>query len=876
MPPDARRRAKGASEVARAKWCGDDIYDAGALFKERCLVRDDSLFAPASGVWSPLHVRAVGERVGVEDLGSGSFIEKLESQLDGLHASEIQVGAELLYMLLLPEADTSGSKKREHISRILGMLPAEVVMPRELDAALDSGGVANFAAAKAYRDAGLRFLARLFTRLKDLPGEERRSILDAPWEFRALVGDVRTSTDAMQANAFLHLLFPGQFEYMVSEAHRQKLIQTFQAAPGIADADNPDRKIARIRELASVGGDPDLDLYEDPFQRIWKEEPTPRWSEAIDWTGRLYGRDDFDENERDYKLEVAAKVAAARDAQLSGGPDWLDQLRAAFTHNLNNLTSWRAHDSFLKWCETRDADAARLLRDLWGPGNPTSNLHAFLDELPPDALTGPGTRVSVASFLLLGIDATRYPFYKATVHSGFRKLLGLGGGETVEIDPESVYRPEELAARLGLDGRRVRDFLRTTFPRPGSEHGGAWFLTPEQAQSVLDEFADDIDTGSGEATYADWTALLEELRLRMLAAGTPLRDLLDAQGIAWWLVRAPAPDDWDETDRAAFEAFRKGSTAKVAVTTEESPVKLPPGDVGLPEVTPDLAARLHLPEAWLHRLFGLLAEKKQLILYGPPGTGKTFVAQHIGRHISEHGGSSRLVQFHPSYTYEDFFEGYRPRHHDGGALSFDLVPGALREIARDAHESPDVPHLLIIDEINRGNIAKIFGELYFLLEYRDQSIRLQYSRDEEFRLPKNLFFVGTMNTADRSIALVDSALRRRFYFMGLIPTREPVDRVLADWLAAHELPPEPAVLLAELNRTIDDEDFSIGPSYFMTKDAGAPDLERVWAHAVMPLLEEHYYGTGRDLEAEFGLAAIRKRVAAAADATEAEPDDDSA
>jgi 5-methylcytosine-specific restriction protein B len=160
---------------------------------------------------------------------------------------------------------------------------------------------------------------------------------------------------------------------------------------------------------------------------------------------------------------------------------------------------------------------------------------------------------------------------------------------------------------------------------------------------------------------------------------------------------------------------------------------------------------------------------------------------------------------------------------------------------------------LIIDEINRGNIAKIFGELYFLLEYRDESIRLQYSRDEEFKLPRNLFIIGTMNTADRSIALVDSALRRRFYFMGLIPTREPIDRVLDGWLEAHGLDPEPAALLSELNRAIDDEDFSIGPSYFMTSDGTAPNLERIWTHAVMPLLEEQYYGTGRDLESEFGL-----------------------
>lgn len=861
--------------MARAKWCGSEIYDVATAFKERCLVGNDSLFAPGSGVWTPEHVLAVGERVGIENLGSGSFIEKLEAQLDGLTPAEVQVGAELLYMLLLPEADTGGAKKREHITRILGMLSDPISLPPEVDAALDAGGVANFAAAKAYRDAGLRFLARLFARLKATSDAERQKTLDSPWDFRGLVEEVRTSTDAMQANAFLHLLFPEQFEYMVSEGHRQKLIQAFRDAPGVADAENTDRKIGRIREVASVGGDPDLDLYEDPFQRIWKEPAPPRWLEAVDWARKLYAHPDFDQRERDYKLAVAAKVAAARDALLAGDPNWSQKLRAAVTDGQNNLMSWRAHDSLLKWCESETTEAARLLRELWEPGDTTSRLHTFLAELPREAVSGPGTRVSIASFLLLGVDATRFPFYKSTVRSGFNKLLGLTGPDTVEIDPESLYRPEELAARLGLDGRRVRAFLRDTYPRPEGEHGSSWYLSPEQAQRVLDEFADQIDPRAGDAAYADWTALLEELRLRMLAAGSPLRDLLDAQGLTWWLVHVGPPDDWDERERAAFESFQRGGPAAPPIaTTDETGSHSAAADVVLPPATSDLSAALHLPEPWLKQLLTLLSEKKQLILYGPPGTGKTFVAQHIGRHIADNGGTSRLVQFHPSYTYEDFFEGYRPKHHDGGALSFDLVPGALREIARDAENNPSVPHLLIIDEINRGNIAKIFGELYFLLEYRDEAIRLQYSRNEEFKLPKNLFVIGTMNTADRSIALVDSALRRRFYFMGLIPTREPVDRVLTEWLAAHDLPPEPAALLAELNRAIDDEDFSIGPSYFMTNDATAPDLERTWAFAIMPLLEEHYYGTGRDLEAEFGLTAIRKRVAGAADAAETESDED--
>lgn len=661
---------------------------------------------------------------------------------------------------------------------------------------------------------------------------------------------------------------------MVSERHRTKLIETFAAAPGVVEAENPDRKIQVIRALASDGAGSGLDLYEDPFKRVWEQPASPRWEDAVSWSVRLFQRADFDESERTYKLEVAAGVARARDALLSEQRDWLELLRGAFTHRLNNLTNWQAHDKFLHWCAAHSDAARDALLTLWGDQDGQQpHLRQFLETLPRDAVSGPGTRLSTASFLLMGVDATRYPFFKPGVHRALREALGLPAIATLDVDPETVHRPEELAARLGLDADRVREFLRQAYPREDRERGDAWYLTAEHVERVLDNFQSEIDPSSGEATYAEWSTLLEELRLRMLAAGTQLRDLLDAQGIAWCLVKVPPPTDWTREDQAAFRAFRDGATTTPAPGDDLAQGSSTVAAPGLPAASAELAARLHLPQSWLQRLISLLDEKKQVILYGPPGTGKTFVAQHIAKHIAKAGGSFRLVQFHPSYTYEDFFEGYRPQQHHAGTLSFELLPGTLREIAQDAQTHPDRPHVLIIDEINRGNIAKIFGELYFLLEYRDEAIQLQYSREELFRLPDNLYFVGTMNTADRSIALVDSALRRRFYFVGLIPTREPIDRVLTEWLNANDLDPEPAALLDSLNQAIDDEDFSIGPSYLMTRDGSTPDLERIWRHAIMPLLEEHYYGTGRELEAEFGLQAMRKRVAAAADVDESADND---
>ncbi|WP_052745460.1 McrB family protein [Allosalinactinospora lopnorensis] len=286
----------------------------------------------------------------------------------------------------------------------------------------------------------------------------------------------------------------------------------------------------------------------------------------------------------------------------------------------------------------------------------------------------------------------------------------------------------------------------------------------------------------------------------------------------------------------------------------------------LPDADAELAEALLFDQDWVQECIDLLRDQPQLIFYGPPGTGKTYVAQELARHLT--GGKPenvQLVQFHPAYSYEDFFEGYRPRPvSDGQGATFELTHGPLRILADAARKHPGEPFVLIIDEINRGNLAKIFGELYFLLEYRGKSVNLLYGSDNGlgFTLPKNIVILATMNTADRSIALVDAAMRRRFWFLELHPSIGPADAVLGRWLARHGLPDDAARLLTELNNRIDDRDFRIGPSYLMRKAVHSHPrgLERVWRHQILPLLEEHHYGDGVDVEELYGLAALRAQL----------------
>ena len=357
--------------------------------------------------------------------------------------------------------------------------------------------------------------------------------------------------------------------------------------------------------------------------------------------------------------------------------------------------------------------------------------------------------------------------------------------------------------------------------------------------------------------------------------------------------------DWDEAalyehalgflDRFIVEARARGVTVRhrlhaqqLVLTALENRIpitvldithngdKLPPDrDPWAREKVAGLAKQLMWEPDEVQKIVDGLMDKRQVIFQGPPGTGKTYAAKRIAEWCKDHGGGFKVVQFHPSYSYEDFVEGFRPTLTDDGQARFEITKGPLRRIAKEAEDNSEATYILVIDEINRGNVAKVLGELYFLLEYRDEELELQYSHDP-FSLPKNLWFIGTMNTTDRSIALVDAALRRRFYFFGFFPDESPIEGLLKRWLNEHS--PE-AVWVADLvdraNSKLGDRHMGIGPSYFMKK--GAPlDENRVrfiWDQAVIPYIEEQCFGDEGKL-AEFDYERLKRELDGAVAATD--------
>jgi hypothetical protein len=625
-------------------------------------------------------------------------------------------------------------------------------------------------------------------------------------------------------------------------------------------------------------------------------------------------------------LDVDKSILGARIGSYLNQPrtvGWLDddttaRLQAVFATGsprlywwVNQGTSWEAEQNHNCICATRQAEKGAKFRhhldvgrvqtgdvivhyadgELWTVSEAMSDGHESNRpyELGADLWQ---KEVFLARCWYDGL-ATFIPLAKLndrTSDSGpFNKKGGVKEGYLWPLDPSFV---NQLVADH-------EDALRGTVLNPGT----VWLL---QANPDLDksQFPEDLKQHSESNTKDAHVATFEiHNHYRQMRAGDRAQFWLSGEraGIyaTGWLTSDPYQDEeiWKIDVNVWWNTysvpFLKAELVNNPVLQDLGPIKYPPATSY--EVAPEewaefkrlviereawapmdrpsppekeslrkLAADLYLePTTALQEIVDLLEDRKQAIFYGPPGTGKTRVALDLAEAFAGTEDRVELIQFHPSYAYEDFVEGWRPTE-DG---NFKLKPGPLRRLAKRAEEEESHNFVLVIDEINRANLSKVLGELFFLFEYRDRQVTLQYS-EERFSLPKNLYILGTMNTADRSIALVDAALRRRFHFHQFFPDRPPVEGTLNRYLSKHN----PSLcwltdVVDRANEKLADPNIAIGHSHFFRPDLYEELIGKIWKHSILPYVEDQFFDDP-DRVAQFAIDALRSD-----DTANAEEDD---
>jgi len=715
-----------------------EIIQAGILLKP-------SPFGGSEPTWTVHNATELLHRVFDNyDGGDGSFMQKLEKQLDGASTGVKILAAELLTLQTLPLSNVRAQTKLGKVNTILQWAANGTTLPDSIRRGLEAKGAFN--GGTGFNMSQWRHLcwqARLILHLRESTLSAER-ILNGELGFLAVTHSMPEDVPAIRYT-LEYLARPDLCEPIVNREHRRKIRNAFAGVIGgpSGDGDLPIVKDLHAIRGAQQGNSPEyVDWYRDPYLSEW--QPSSEDASQRAWLVR----------------------------QHQGGVAMLDTwLAGAFiSTRAQHLGSPKSGSSFDQVKAAVDAGYQHI--DYSEQRARAQEFYRFLSQMKVD------------DFVLTAFESNLY--------------IGVVTGEAEYVEDETS---------------RLR-------------RGVAWRKKPLET--------DDLP--------APMPRLLEQ-------QGSVV-DLTDGLSVitAWY-----AEDEF-------------GDVPPEAELTAQPQIAVVPQ---LRDATAELAAKLHVQRNDVQEVIRLLQSRQQIVFYGPPGTGKTYLAGKIARFLAgeEHRDHVKTVQFHPSYAYEDFFEGYRPAKTEGENVGFSLEPGPLRRIAAEASldGNRDKPYFLIIDEMNRGNLAKIFGELYFLLEYRDQGINLQYNPQQTFVLPPNLFIIGTMNTSDRSIAMVDAAIRRRFAFVELHPQDGMIKGVLERFLEARGKPSLRADLLNALNSEIEatNRDLMIGPSYFMKPHADSDQgLEEIWKYELLPLLEEQYFGRIKreQVREKFSLSAMRRKV----------------
>jgi 5-methylcytosine-specific restriction protein B len=798
-------------------WDIEPIFKAAAHWRDKALLGGDSVFGDPD-IWSDDNIELMNQHyVQNLDEGEGNFITKFEHQLENAPSETRKLAAEMMWLMLLCSSNIGPKNKRDTFFTIWDWSGAErpAIEPWLTDDVLRGIGSTG-TAFNTHRWREVVFFVHFLQSFRRKEPSQQEKLLQDPWEFAKWIENVPDAEHRQLRHIILYLLFPDNFERIFGRTDRIKLLIAFTelSRPQIdaMSAIEINQEIQQIRrKWEERHPDQKLDFYIDPLHDVWRSEQT------VETPTETEGP--FEQYTRDVKRKDVMQALAEIDRD--GVPD-------------------RARSS-------------------------TYDLIQGENRYPPKYV------LSMACKYATGEEFPRQFFEGGRESKAFKLLEGLGFHiELKTFIPELISRFLEQAdegVNLAYSGypNEYRGLkVRVSFGK-GNFARVPWITFTGYGQTTQDGIYPGVlyykNFGYLFVTYGLSETNAPKLKWQDIEGAPTITAYLENA-----LSEAPARygkslvvqafDLSEGIDESAIEAAIDKVIGKFhAQFEDQAPVGELPNQAETYGLTEAMDG-LFVDEEKIKETLRLLRQKKNVILQGPPGVGKTFVSKRLAYALMGEKSPDRLgmVQFHQSYAYEDFIQGYRP-----SGTGFKLKNGVFYEFCEKAKQDPAGIYVFIIDEINRGNLSKVFGELMLLIESDkrgpDWAIPLTYSDETKpkFYIPENLYLIGLMNTADRSLAMVDYALRRRFAFAELVPgfDTDEFRQYMLDAGGELDFVNELIIRMDEVNAKITADTtnlgrgYCIGHSFFCSVSEGeAPGwswYRQIISTEIAPLLREYYF-----------------------------------
>jgi len=807
------------------------IFAAFEQWKQECLIGGQSLFAVGPR-WTADLLDELRQRfVESPDESSAVFLEKLKGQLAEATPEAIQLMAEMLWVLMLFQSNVSAGKKRENIEYVWSWSGSDfpVAQPLMTDEVITGLGSAG-QGFNRYRADELAWLIRMVDVFKKLPQGQREQYLREPWECAEWLDAQPWAGGRQMRHILLHLLFPETFERMASPNDKAAVVATFKELPVAKVKAWPlidlDQSLLAIRQAEEARVGPEVDFYESPWLERWRPQPG---SWLFSWNPSRYAWSQFAQDRQKVLEggELIIRWSGASDKVKVGDSAFLLRTGVAPKGIIacGSIVNGPYQDAH--WDEAKAAQGVMLdyvdihITDLRDP-----QLDSFVSLSELEALgtdnqewnpqsSGIEVKPKAAAALMKRWSALPIPAPPAQPHSN-KPLFVEPARNLIFFGPPGTGKTHSLRSRLSMYEESISKLTLAEWLGVNVEVA-AWWQVLFMALYVLD----------GKASV---NQLLEHdyflAKAKFRAGNSSLRST------CWEALQSHAVLDSTTVQRDAsarrapyvFDRDHQGNWI-LAGDWKESCAE------------------------WV--------ERAELIKRGPHSAAE----QQLKRY--------EFVTFHQSYSYEDFIEGIRPQPAVGGqGIIYEVKPGVFKRLCERARKDPQHRYAIFIDEINRGNVAKILGELITLIEVDKRAhydsdgllldgmeLTLPYS-GEHFGVPRNLDIYGSMNTADRSIALLDAALRRRFQFRELMPDSLVISGAQGDGYIPDG---EGGVLnlralLDTINRRISyllHRDQTIGHAFF-TRVRDMQGLRGVLCREVIPLLQETFYNDWQRIRLIFG------------------------